>query len=159
MEDWINILLKAFFCGCAALGFGILFNVPKRNLLAIWAGGFIVGLTKFAVLIYAPSSIILASFLASLALGVYSIIVAQVLNESQMIIAIPSVIPLVPGVFAYKTMLGLIKLSGKIGADYTQTLSETVHNGSKTLFVIMAFSIGVVITNQVGKRINQRIPS
>jgi len=62
-----------------------------------------------------------------------------------MIFAIPSVIPLIPGVFAYRTMLGLMKLTGAIGPDYTQILSETVNNGSKTLFVIMSLAMGVAV--------------
>src|SRR5262245_20354711 len=152
MEEWLNIVLKAFCCGWAAFGFAILFNVPKKVLFAVWIGGAIVGLTKFSALYFAPSSIVLASFFASVALGIYSTIIAPMPNESQMIIAIPSVIPLVPGVFAYKTMLGLIKLTGKIEADYSQTLSETVQNGVKTLFITMAFCIGIVITNRLGKR-------
>ncbi|OIR12116.1 hypothetical protein GALL_63670 [mine drainage metagenome] len=69
-----------------------------------------------------------------------------------MIFAIPSVIPLIPGVFAYRTMLGLIKLTGNIGADYNQILSETVNNGAKTLFIIMSLSLGVAIPMHVMRK-------
>ena len=54
MEEWITIMLKAFFCGWAALGFGILFNVPKKNLVHAWTGGAIVGLVKFTILHFTP---------------------------------------------------------------------------------------------------------
>ena len=50
-----------------------------------------------------------------------------------------------PGVFAYRTMLGFIKLADKIEDDYTGILSETVHSGVTTLFIIMAIAIGVAI--------------
>ena len=157
MEEWINILFKAFWCGCAALGFGILFNVPRKNLAEVWMGGAIVGLIKFSVLIYISPSIILASFLAALILGIYSMVIALVRHEPQMIVAIPSVIPLVPGVFAYRTMFGLIKLTGNVGPDFARTLSETVHNGILTLFIIMAFTIGVIIPYEFGKEISKQI--
>ena len=156
MPDWINILLKAFFSGWAALGFGILFNVPRKNLFVVWIGGAIAGFVKFTILYFAPSSIILASFLSATILGVYSLIMAEIRHELQMIFAIPAVIPLVPGVFAYRTMFGLIKLSGNIGPDYSRTLSETVRNGSQTLFIIMAFSIGVILTSQIGKDLRKK---
>jgi uncharacterized membrane protein YjjB (DUF3815 family) len=157
MEEWINILLKAFWSGCAAMGFGILFHVPKRNLAAVWMGGAIAGLIKFSVLKHVTPSIILASFLAALILGIYSMIVAHKRREPPLMFAIPSVIPLVPGLFAYRTMLGLMKLSGDIGPDFSRTLSETVHDGVLTLFIIIAFTIGIVLPYQVGKDISKKI--
>lgn len=157
MAEWINILFKAFWCGWAAVGFGILFNVPMKNLWAIWIGGAIVGLVKFCVLFFSPSSVIIASFIASLLLSVYCMIIARKLHEPELIFAIPSVIPLVPGVFAYRTMLGFIKLSGNIGADFSHILNETVHNGTVTLFIILSFTIGVIIPYQFEKEITKRI--
>ena len=151
MTDWVTILLKAFWCGWAALGFGILFNVPVRNLYIVWIGGAIAGFIKFGVLLFAPVSVILASFLASLTVGIFSTVLAHVRHEPQMIFAIPSVIPLVPGVFAYRTMVGLVKLTGNIGTEYSFTLSQTVHDGVITLFIIMSIAIGVTIPIQISE--------
>ena len=142
--DWINILGKAFWCGWGALGFGILFNVPPRTLFAIWIGGAMGGFLKFTLL-QLTAGVVLASFTGALAVGFSSIPIAHFRHVPPMIFAIPSVIPLIPGVFAYRTMLGLMKLTGAIGPDYTQILSETVNNGSKTLFVIMSLAMGVAV--------------
>jgi uncharacterized membrane protein YjjB (DUF3815 family) len=144
MMDWINILGKAFWCGWGALGFGILFNVPPRTLFAIWIGGAMGGFLKFTLL-QLTAGVVLASFAGALAVGFSSIPIAHFRHVPPMIFAIPSVIPLIPGVFAYRTMLGLMKLTGSIGPDYTQILSETVNNGSKTLFVIMSLAMGVAV--------------
>ena len=153
IEDWANILFKAFWCGCAAVGFGILFNVPSKTLFMIWAGGAIAGLVKFTALFLIPSApVIQSSFYASLAVSIFCIPVAHSRHEAPMIFAIPSVIPLVPGVFAYHTMFGIIKLTGKIGSDYALTLSETVYNGVTTLFIIMAISLGVAIPIHIMRR-------
>jgi uncharacterized membrane protein YjjB (DUF3815 family) len=153
MTDWINIFLKAFWCGWAAVGFGILFNVRSKTLYAIWSGGAIAGFTKFSVLfLSANSPVILSSFLAALAVGIFSMPVAHLRHEPPMIFAIPSVIPLVPGVFAYHTMLGLIKLTGNIGTDYSLTLSDTVYNGVTTLFIIMAIALGVAIPMHIMRK-------
>ena len=157
MTELITVLFKAFWVGCAAFGFAILFNVPVKYLFAVWIGGAVVGLIKFGVLLYFSPSIILATFLAALVMGIYSVVVAHIFHEPPMIFAIPPVIPLVPGAFAYRTMYGLIKLSGNVDADYSSTLSETVRNGALTLFIIMAFIIGVIIPYEVGKEISKRI--
>jgi uncharacterized membrane protein YjjB (DUF3815 family) len=150
MTNWIDILFKTFWCGWAAVGFGILFNVPRKILFTIWTGGAIAGFIKFTVLFLSASSpMIRASFFSALAVGIFSIPVANRRREPPMIFAISSVIPLVPGTFAYRTMFGLIKLAGSIGNDYAGTLSETVHNGVTTLFIIMSIAIGVAIPAHV----------
>ncbi len=142
--EWILILEKAFWCGWGALGFGILFNVPARTLLPIWIGGALGGFLKFTLL-QMTVGVVLASFAGALAVGISSIPIAHFRHAPPMIFAIPSVIPLIPGVFAYRTMLGLMKLTAPIGADYSQVLAETVNNGSKTLFVIMSLAMGVAV--------------
>jgi uncharacterized membrane protein YjjB (DUF3815 family) len=146
MEMLLIILAKAFWCGWAALGFSLLFNAPVRALLPVWNCGFLAGLVKFSLLHPAlGAGIIMASFLASLAIGLVSIPVAHLRHVTPMIFAIPAVIPLVPGTFAYRTMLGLMKLTGKVGADYSSILDETVHNGVTTLFIILALSLGAAV--------------
>ena len=146
MTEWFVIITKAIWCGFAGLGFGVLFNVPVRALLPVWVGGFIAGLVKFSILhIATGAGMTAASFAAALTVGFLSLLIAYLLRVPPLIFAIPSVIPLIPGAFAYRTMLGLMKLTGNIGSDYTLLLSETVYNGVTTLFVIMALSLGVTV--------------
>ena len=64
MNEWFYIGLKAFWCGFAALGFGVLFNAPPRTLFAIWAGGFLAGFVKFALL-QTGFGVIFCSFIAA----------------------------------------------------------------------------------------------
>lgn len=142
--DWILILSKAFWSGWGALGFGILFNVPPRTLFSIWVLGALAGFLKFTLLQFSVG-VVLASFAGALAVGISSIPIAHFRHAPPMIFAIPSIIPLIPGVFAYRTILGLMKLTGNIGADYSQIISETVNNGSKTIFIIMSLAMGVAV--------------
>lgn len=146
MTEWYDIVTKAFWCGFAGLGFAVLFNAPVRALLPVWVGGFVAGLVKFSILHTATGvGVIASSFAAALIVGSTSLLIAYLLRVPPQIFAIPSVIPLVPGVFAYRTMLGLMKLTGNTGSGYSLLLSETVFNGVITLFVILALSLGVTI--------------
>ncbi len=146
LDLFLAIFTKACWCGVAALGFGMLFNSPKRALVYIFAGGFLAGLVKFGLMLSgAGSGIISASFLASVAVGLASIPVAHSSHTPPVIFSIPSVIPLVPGVFAYKTMLGVMKLSQKGTTDFTAKLADTFQNASITMFIIMAIAIGVAV--------------
>ena len=47
--EWFKYIETTFWFGVAAVGFGILFNVPKRTLFSIFLLGAIGGLTKVAI--------------------------------------------------------------------------------------------------------------
>jgi uncharacterized membrane protein YjjB (DUF3815 family) len=139
----LDILLKAFWCGCAALGFAVLFNSPKRALLAIVFSGFVAGLVKFLILHpISGGGIIIASLVAASIVGFISIPLSHRVHVPPIILSIPAVIPLVPGSFAYRTMLGMIRF---INHTESEVLTSTVHYGIMTFFVIMALAIGVTL--------------
>lgn len=144
MECW-EILIKSFWSGVAAIGFAILFNVPRRTLLAIGSLGIVGGLIKFTAM-YFELHIVFASFLGATAIGIVSIQMAYMRNSPPLVFFIPSVIPMVPGFFAYKMMLGLIALTTIENSDvYLQTLIETVNNGAKMMFILISLGTGVAI--------------
>jgi uncharacterized membrane protein YjjB (DUF3815 family) len=141
----VEILSKSIWAGIAAIGFAILFNVPRRTILSIWALGAMGGVIKFTVMQF-DIGIVLASFLGATAIGIVSIQMAHMRNSPPLVFSIPSVIPMVPGFFAYKMMLGLIALTDIENTDaYLQTLIQTVNNGAKMMFVLISLGTGVAI--------------
>jgi uncharacterized membrane protein YjjB (DUF3815 family) len=140
-----EILIKSFWAGIAAIGFAILFNVPRRTLFPIWCIGAMGGLIKFTAMNY-NVGIVFASFIGAVAVGIVSIQMAHMRNSPPLVFSIPSVIPMIPGVFAYKFMLGMIALTTiENNGTFIQTLIETVNNGAKTMFVLIALGTGVAI--------------
>ena len=143
MADWLQILSNAFWCGLAALGFAVLFNTPSRALFAIYLCGFIAGLIKFSIIQPAiGGGVIIASLAGASAVGFACIPFSHWRHVPPVIISIPAVIPLVPGSFAYRTMLGLIKF---INHTEVEVLTRTVHNGAMTIFIIMVLALGVTL--------------
>ena len=141
----IDIFIKSIWAGIAAIGFAILFNVPRRTIFTIWALGFLGGLIKFTVMHF-DLGIVFASFLGATAIGIVSIQTAHLKKSPPLIFSIPAVIPMVPGLFAYKMMLGLIALTSMENTEaYIQTLIETVNNGAKMMFVLISLGTGVAI--------------
>lgn len=142
---FIEILIKSFWAGIAAIGFAILFNVPRRTLFPIWCIGALGGLIKFTAMNY-EIGVVFASFFGAVVVGVVAIQMAHLRDSPPLVFSIPSVIPMVPGVFAYKFMLGMIALTSIEKTDiYLQTLIETVNNGAKMMFVLIALGTGVAI--------------
>jgi uncharacterized membrane protein YjjB (DUF3815 family) len=141
--DWLLIIEKGFWFGLVAVGFGVFFNVPARALISIFIMGALGGLTKTTLLLL-NVNVVLATFAGATFIGVLSILFAHKNHAPPPIFAIPAVIPMVPGIFAYRMMLGLISLAANAGmADYTHVLSETVNNGLKVMLILMSLAGGV----------------
>lgn len=142
----LEVFFKGFWCSLAAFGFGILFNAPKRCLWMILLVGGLGGLVKFGLMLPEVSaSIVFSTFLSSLVIGLTEVVLGNWKRFIPMMITIPSVIPLVPGAFAYKAMLGLMELSRTPGEDYGQIVNQTIYNGTMTLFILLAITLGVTI--------------
>lgn len=140
---WLLFLEKGIWLGLAAVGFGILFNVPIRTIWYIAVMGALGGLTKAFILSHGIS-VILASFAGASVIGMLSVFAAHYKQAPAMVTAIPSVIPMVPGVFAYKAMIGFIELAGNTTtADFSSILNETVNNGLKAFFILLSLAAGV----------------
>ena len=148
----LGILIKAFWSGIAAIGFAILFNVPKRTLFPIGVMGAVGGFIKFGGM-FLGIGIVLASFIGATIIGIISIQMAHMKKSPPLIFSIPGVIPMVPGAFAYRMMLGLIALIDLEDKDtYIQTLIDTVNNGAKMIFILISLAIGVSIPMLISRK-------
>jgi len=147
--DWLVILEKAVWFGLAALGFATLFNVPVRTMFSVFLIAALGGVLKTA-LMQQNVNIVAATLAAAIVVGMLCIPAAHNRHSPPMVFAIPSVIPMVPGVLAYRTVIGLIKLAGTLPVEeYNKMMAETVNNGLKTIFVLMSLAGGVAIPMMV----------
>lgn len=149
--DWPILLERCFWYGSAALGFAILFNVPPRTLFFIVVLGALGGAVKLGLLALGVNPV-LASFAGASAIGVLSIPAAHTQHAPPLIFSIAAVIPMVPGMFAYRMMLGVIALTGEVGESYATVLADTVNNGVRTLFILMALAVGVGVPNLITRQ-------
>jgi uncharacterized membrane protein YjjB (DUF3815 family) len=142
--EWLSLLEKCFWSGLAALGFSVLFNVPRRTLLAIFLMGAAGGGTKLLVMQWGVN-IVLASLAGASVIGLVSIAAAYT-NAAPLVFSLPAVIPMVPGTYAYRMMIGLVKLAGNLPLDtYTQVLAETVNYGLKVMLILICLAVGVAL--------------
>ena len=100
------------------------------------------------------TDIVISSFAGATLVGILSVSAAHNKHTPPLVFSIPAVIPMVPGAFAYRMMLGLIKLSGTAitNETYSLTLGETASNGLKTLFILMALAVGVAIPMLISRK-------
>jgi uncharacterized membrane protein YjjB (DUF3815 family) len=142
----LQIIEKGFWSGIAALGFAVLFNVPVRTLFAIWLLGAVGGIMKFLSSDILGLNIILASFIGASVIGIISVPVSHKIHSPPLIFSIPAVIPMIPGAFFYRMMLGLMEISihqGETGMG--EVLAETVQFGLKVVFILLSLAVGVAV--------------
>lgn len=150
--EWLTFFEKGIWFGFAAVGFAILFNVPQRTLIIIWLMAFLGGITK-VISIHYGASVLLASLFGASLIGIASIQAAHNKHSPPLVFAIPCAIPMVPGVFAYQAILGLLKLaSSPASPDYNQVLAHTISNGLNAMFILMALAVGVSLPNLITRK-------
>lgn len=150
--ELILLLERGIWFGFAAVGFAILFNVPTRTLFSIFLTSALGGLAKI-YLMHFSVDVVIATLCGATLIGILSIPLAHNKHAPPLVFAIPAVIPLIPGILAYRMMLGLISLAGKVDNEgYTQILSETVNNGLKVMFILMCLAGGVAVPMLVTRK-------
>lgn len=142
IDIWL-IAQDAFWSGIAATGFAILFNVPRRALIycaligAVGHAARTIAMEQFGV------GIAIATLIGALIVGFLSKWLARRLQIPSMIFGISAAIPMVPGVFAYQAMIGLLELVN-LEADQTQSvLVEIATNSVRTGAILGALGLGI----------------
>jgi uncharacterized membrane protein YjjB (DUF3815 family) len=140
------IFSDIFWSSLAALGFAILFNVPTRALFACAFCGAVGHVTR-TLLQQGGSGIELATLAGAVAVGTLSELFARRWAAPAPVFTVPAIIPMIPGTFAYNTMIGVLGLATTGMAAPLELLQETMVNAIKTMLILGALAGGVSITS------------
>ena len=88
----------------------MLFNLPPRLVLLTAVVSSVANVVRFALLEHG-TSVALAAFVAALVVGLLVAASASGLHFSRIVVAIPAVIPMVPGRAAYDAIVSLSQSS------------------------------------------------
>ena len=144
MIDTVKLLHQTACGGLAAMGFGVLFNMGPRALG--WAGA--CGALALAVRttgLQLGSSLEAASFTAALTVGTVVQLFQERIGVSRNTLDVAGCIPMVPGGFAAKAILGLFALSAGSPQAAEPVLFQSVGNGLRVMFTIGAMGTGLAL--------------
>lgn len=152
-----NYFTYAAAAAISAMGFATIYNVPKRILPALALGGIIAVCTRNFVNL-GPSTnnigldmgLIVGSFCGSALVSLIATRTCHWHHIPHQIIAIPSVIPMVPGVLMYRSLFAFIDMQGVVG-ELTVAFNNAVHASLVVLFI----AVGVAIPNIFIRRMIQ----
>jgi uncharacterized membrane protein YjjB (DUF3815 family) len=139
------LLLHHTVCGgLAAAGFGVLFNVGFRGLSWCAVSGALM-LAVRTVFLGRGWSMEAASFVAALAGGVVVQLLPSPIGVSRNALHIVGCIPMLPGGFATKAILGLFAITAQHPTATNETLITAVDNSLRVTFTVGALGIGLAI--------------
>ncbi len=137
-----KIITECLFAAVPAVGFAVAFNVPPKYLKFCAIGGALGFLVRSVMMEYGVQ-ISLATFTASILVSFYAVLWAQKSMAHPRVISVASIIPMIPGVYAYKTMIAIVELADR-GYDMAM-MQSAVENGLKTFFILGAIAFGLAI--------------
>lgn len=143
VEIFATLLEEVFWSGLAAMGFAILFNVPRRALPYCILVGALAYSARWLLMQYSDLSIEAATLVAATLVGFMSKFLAHRLQMPMLIFAVCGVIPMVPGTFAYNTMIALLRLAAADSTSGEALLVQASINAVKTALILGAIAVGI----------------
>lgn len=145
--DLLWLLAKdAFWSAIPAVGFAMIFNVPPRLLKYCAMGGALAHSLR-ALLIHSGVPIEWATLAAATTVGFVCVYWARRLLVPRPVFSVASIIPMIPGSFAFKAMISIVELN--INGFSLTLLENALENGLKALFIVAALSFGLAIPSLV----------
>lgn len=141
------MILNSLYSFAATLGFCVIFNIKGKNLFFSSLGG-AIGWLVYLILRDLELSNTFALFLSSVALGLYSEIMARILKSPVTTFVVCALIPLVPGSGMYYTMLESIQ----------GNVSKFLETGIETFSSAGAIAVGIVFTSSISRLIKFKKP-
>lgn len=137
--------LTQFLYGfAAAMAFALLFHAPKR---ALFYNGLVggIGWIAYKFLIETGNGVLISSIISALIIGTLSATFGTVLKLPNLVIYVPSLIPIVPGGGMYYTMYYLIMSEMKLFSA----------KALETTLIAMSLAIGIFISTSTINIINK----
>ncbi|GAA4873414.1 threonine/serine exporter family protein [Ferrimonas pelagia] len=125
-----------------AVGFALVFNVPAKALKYCAVAGGLGMMVRFSAL-QQGISIELASFMAASTVGFLGIYWSKRLLAHPKVFTVAAVIPMVPGVFAFKSMIALVELNQR--GFSTELFTVLVDNLLKAFFITGGLALGLAL--------------
>ena len=140
---WVYAIAAAI----SAMGFSMIFNIQKRLLWVVALGGILAVCTRNFVnfeLGYGP---VIGSFMGSFVVSLLAVKAVHWFNVPNHVLTIPSVIPMIPGVLMYRSLLAFINMHGVVGE-----VTFAFANGINSWLIILCISLGVAVPNIFARR-------
>ena len=138
-------LADAAFAFVACIGFALISNPPVKICLAAGVLAGVGHMTRFLLLDWGVG-IGLGSLCGATLISLLSIPCAKRWHTPAELFSFPALLPMIPGMFAYKTILATMQfLAAEKGPLQDAHLSDIFFNGLTTFIVMCGLVIGAIV--------------
>ena len=148
MRPESDYLLFAVAAAIGAASFAIFFNLPPRLLYAAACGGAICVCTRNFFIFELGFGSEIGTLAGATFVSLIAMRAVHWLHTPSLVLVVPAVIPLVPGVLIYRLLFAIINIR-------TLTLEEllsAIQSGVDALLIILAIAIGAAAPNIFASR-------
>jgi uncharacterized membrane protein YjjB (DUF3815 family) len=138
----LDLVWTAVLAAVPAVGFGMTFNVPARILVWCALGG-ALGRTLRSLLVAAGFPMASATLIAAAAVSWLGVWAAQRLRAHPKVFTVAAVIPMVPGVPIYTSLLALSQIHHRGLND--ELLSTAVNSSLNATLIVAALAVGLAV--------------
>jgi uncharacterized membrane protein YjjB (DUF3815 family) len=140
MSLLLELLASAALAAIAAVGFGMLFNVPLPMLGWCALGG-AIGRGGRLLMVKGGLSVPWATLFAAAGVSFLGVWVARRLRAHPKVVTVASVIPMVPGTTLYSTLLSIWAMEHSGPTE--ELVRAALRNGLDATFVVAALALGL----------------
>lgn len=142
MNTSLELLQQMALAAVPAVGFALVFNVPRRALGYCAAGGAIGRGLRF-LLVESGVPIELATFVAAATVSFLGVYLAQRMRAHPKVFTVAAMIPMIPGVAFFTALLAVGEIQRK---GFTPELFATaVTSGLRAAFIVVALAVGLAL--------------
>lgn len=143
-----NYLLFAMAASVGAASFAVFFNLPKRLLIAAAIGGAICVCTRNFFIFELGMSASVGTLVGATLVSILAVKAIHWLHTPSLVLVVPAVIPLVPGVKIYYSLFAIINIHLLSIEDFLKAVQLSVD----ALLTILAIALGAAMPNIFANR-------
>lgn len=139
----LSLLAHFLFASVATAGFAVFFNVPLRLLFpSAVVGG--IGWIIYLLIMEITNNTSLSGFIAAACVSIMSEVLARKLYQPAILFVISGILPLIPGIGLYNTMLAIIQ------EDYMTATTK----GATAFLLSCSIAFGVLVISALVRTVN-----
>ena len=136
------LVQNMLFAAVPAVGFGLVFNVPRSALGYCAAGGAIGRGLRF-LLITGGMPIVPATFIAASVVSLLGVYIAQRMRAHPKVFTVAAMIPMIPGVSFFTALLAVAEIQRR--ALTPELLNTAITSGLSAIFIVAALAVGLAL--------------
>lgn len=139
----MSLFAHFMFASIATAGFAVFFNVPLKLLFPSGVVGGI-GWLVYLFIMEVTNNMSLSGFIAAASVSAMSEILARKLYQPAILFVISGVLPLIPGIGLYNTMLAIIQEEYLLAAT----------KGASAILLSCSIALGVLVVSALVRTVN-----